>query len=781
MGKGSRNRDVHIQERTDNPKKYQAPKKAPKWVKPAVSIVLLVAVLFGAVAWIVAANGIVERNRVIVKSESGKYDLTQQMATYLVWQNMYSTYYSLSEYYLSSSTSSSTSSEEKELQKLQFALQYAQMSVQDGLRDSIESSLDKMVAYVALCDKAYEDGFGLDDADKETIDEQVEWLWNIKEAIGYYAASKNKFLSVITVAGMKEKDVRAALELMTLAEKFKMDYQTKLDAGLAKNPEIEAILAGYRDENLADFYTAKYLSYVSENKALAEKLATATTVEQFQEILIQEAFNDQYGILFNRYTTQEDAKAALALIEGKKNNENGSAWTDGINKIQDEFGGWTEAKTYANDSTFTLPVDIKDWMFSDLREQFDTFLVTTLDKDDNVVVYLVAVDEIADLGKSVKAHVKSYPAVSGESHDGKDNFKQLVYDYVKHVLMDTEKPEVDYKSADDKANDLKTKLSAEGANVTEILAGIDGLKSITASSTAAEKKAVPSVVTKAVEKAAKVGAIVAELDFDTSYLIYVSKVENKTYEYSYVSLESDLFYRVGDELVEGLEETFPTEKSISYTAKDDDDTKQTFAEWASELSADEKLPFVRQNNEAKWFEEKENVKGDDGKDKTDANGNVITKTVYAAYIIKDTMGFDTKKDVFQGGYISQTDAAAAESLKASLSGKTYSELVFELYVEGATTSYDKAFDAASITDKNVKAWFESADRKANEVAVITGADNKSYVVAFVAKQPEWKAKASAGYVAQERDEWVKGLSSKYTPNEKALNKIGEKTTTTAAQ
>ena len=38
MGKGSRNRDVHLQERTQNPKKHQDVKKTPAWVKPVVSI-----------------------------------------------------------------------------------------------------------------------------------------------------------------------------------------------------------------------------------------------------------------------------------------------------------------------------------------------------------------------------------------------------------------------------------------------------------------------------------------------------------------------------------------------------------------------------------------------------------------------------------------------------------------------------------------------------------------------------------------------------------------------
>ena len=49
MGKGSRNRQLHLQDREENPKKYKkkVQKQMPKWIKTAICVVLLVGVLFG--------------------------------------------------------------------------------------------------------------------------------------------------------------------------------------------------------------------------------------------------------------------------------------------------------------------------------------------------------------------------------------------------------------------------------------------------------------------------------------------------------------------------------------------------------------------------------------------------------------------------------------------------------------------------------------------------------------------------------------------------------------
>ena len=137
--------------------------------------------------------------------------------------------------------------------------------------------------------------------------------------------------------------------------------------------------------------------------------------------------------------------------------------------------------------------------------------------------------------------------------------------------------------------------------------------------------------------------------------------------------------------------------------------------------------------------------------------------------------------VIHGGYILYNgegygDKAAAN--KTGLEGKTYGALVSAMANLGGTTSQTSGIKDSSIVDANLKAWFTSADRKANDIAVIDNvAGNGKYVAAFVEKMVGWQSAAKNNYVKEQLTEWVDGLTESYTVNEKALAKIGEPSTT----
>ena len=93
MGKGSRNRQRHLESKVETPLRYQQKKETSKWVAPIICIVLVAAVLFGLITSAVSNSGIIERNRVIIESQTGKYDINQQIATFIAWQDLYSSSY----------------------------------------------------------------------------------------------------------------------------------------------------------------------------------------------------------------------------------------------------------------------------------------------------------------------------------------------------------------------------------------------------------------------------------------------------------------------------------------------------------------------------------------------------------------------------------------------------------------------------------------------------------------------------------------------------------------
>ena len=84
----------------------------PTWAKRALCIALLVAVLAGIVVAAIINSGSVLRGRIIVESKTGKFDINQQMATFILWQAMYQQGYNewINEYYTSLYTGSSSSS-----------------------------------------------------------------------------------------------------------------------------------------------------------------------------------------------------------------------------------------------------------------------------------------------------------------------------------------------------------------------------------------------------------------------------------------------------------------------------------------------------------------------------------------------------------------------------------------------------------------------------------------------------------------------------------------------
>ena len=772
MGKGNRNRMNHIQESVEKPRNHQETKKTSDWVTRVISIVLLVGVLVGLGAWFISDNGIIERNRILVKSKSGKYHLTQQMATYMVWQSEFWNNYNSAQSQASLSASSTTQSESELVMS---AMEGAKKAVLTQLNSFLTSNKTALIYYVSLCDKAREEGFKLTDADHEDIKDQMELLWTIKDNTGYYAVSKNKFLSTVMARGMKKKDIKAALELMTLADNFRMEYQARVAAGLEKDPEIESILESYREENPESFYSTSYVSYQAATEALA-KLLTAegiNSAETFRETVLKYGFDQEYKTLFNLYTVANVGEAAEdygKINGGQTDNENGNAWTEAIGTIS----GW-EQKTYKNEDSFELPAEVRDWMFLNTREDFHANIITTLGEDGTVGVYLVAIDKVDDLEKSVTAHVKSYATSDGKSYDGKENFDALVFEYVKNQILKTELSEdyknqtENYKSAKELATALNDRLTAEGADVAAILAEVTWENEITAESSDADKNKVHSTITKKLSSLTTVGPVVVERDFDTSYLVYVSEVDGAPTAYRYVSFESSPFNQIGDELVTLLQKNFvATEATIAYTKNDGND-QLTFSEWASETAENSGLSFVRKAGDTKYFAETKQ-----GATATDA-----PTTVYVAYMITKEMAFDATTEVVRGGYKAFATEAEANEFVSQLSGKTGIDLIFALYKEGGTTSFGQNLDFSTL-DKTVKSWFESTDRQANALAVVKGTDGGFYVTAFVDKVPAWKADARNGYVAQASTDWRDEISADYTVNEKALSKLpgkAEETTT----
>ena len=376
MGKGSRNRQLHQQEKIDHPEKYKKKNQIPKWLSPLIGIVLAVAIVVGLVAGIVSSNGIIQRNRIILESESGKFDVNQNMATFIAWQSLYynaSMYWTYCSYGLIEDTYGITDSYTVD----QYALTVAQSSLDTQLRDSIDDVLESIKVYVAVCDAAYKAGVELKDEDMTSVTEAIDELEALREEYGY--ASLKAFLKTAMGTGMKERDIRDALEMIALYNKYCTVKQVELEKAVTL-ADIEA----FRDQNPEDYYKTDYLTFAADNEDFAKELAKLTNAEDFKLAILNNHFDNNYKAAYNKYTTQVKATEALTTIKGKTNSNGGDALSKALKKIG------AEEKTYNKDDEENE--DLEKWLFSTSRKQYETALVTS----ENVIYVVAFLSEAAN-------------------------------------------------------------------------------------------------------------------------------------------------------------------------------------------------------------------------------------------------------------------------------------------------------------------------------------------------------------------------------------------------
>ncbi len=824
MGKGNRNRN---QASAAKNKRRAVNQKKNSWVLPVVLIVLVVAIIGVAVVDSVMNSGLVERNRVIVKSQTGKYDITQQMATYIAWLDLYSFYQgnydSFKEIYGTSLGDSATS----------FGLSMAASSLQGGLRDCIDDIQDKLVNYVAVCDAAYKNNITLGETEKASVANSVNTLKNIKNSDEDLAVlSLSAFMDIYIGNGMSEKDVRRAEEVIELYNLYRTQVETEYK---------EAVTLGdldtFRLEHPENYYKIDYLSFVADNKELADQLAACKTAEEFKSLVIKTHFDTKYAPVLSNIAASKDYLA----VEGKTD-DNGAALTDALNQI-----GASEAKTFTKTEMGDDLKKLSDWLFSTSRKQYQTTLIST-DNAEYIVAFMSASANTA----SVEARVKEYKHADISTTVGEDESfasdlaetfvaseradalyaelnasgadveailkandaqeaigitkdSDMPAAVIKQVLEMHEKPgalltateggvyyvmylrkvengaadfayckfgkEIDrYSSAKDQYNDLLQKLNAEGANLKELVTA-NGAISKTGVTSSTDSATVPSVVTKAIFKdGVAAGNIYTANANDVYYIIYVDEMsENKkTASISYVTFEGDLYFQALYSLRAGFDTAGAAaeESTDNYTP---DAEEGSYLAWLSEATTNDGAAPVSKRAEfdTKIIEETKD-----------------SKTTYTVYMVINTPMYLDVHEVVNGGYALITDTGHAETaaqIAEQIRGKTGTEL--EKALRAAKSNANIAtLSAAALSDTNLKGWMFSADRTEDEVGVVANkSGNGTYIMIHSERLLSWQAAAKTDYVQYNADEWVAGLveAGNYAANEKVLDKIGALSTTAA--
>lgn len=391
MGKGSRNRQVRIDDKVANPQNYVKKKKnrsSKNWtsiITAAVIILVAVAIVFSAVS----TSGTVLRVQRAVSS--AHYKVTGTMMQYFA-HTVYSNYITQYSNYYSSLLSS-----------------YQDYTIYDWLGIDQNQSLSKQVMdkttgetwfeyfmeqaraqveeLLLYCEGAYAIGMELDEDDQAEIDTTIAYL---KAYASYNSVSLSSYLSSLYGKGVKEKDVRAALKLSILAEKF----SEKLTEDFHESATAADVDAFYA-ENESDYLTADYLTYtidasltasmtdeeLAEAKTAADEAAAAllaaTTVEEFREAvrayLVETLTEDTASE--DETKTDETAEDAADDATDDTDDTDDDAKSEIDEKVEEALD-----QLLVEDFAYTTSTDLGKWIFGDKDNNVEKALVNTTHK-----------------------------------------------------------------------------------------------------------------------------------------------------------------------------------------------------------------------------------------------------------------------------------------------------------------------------------------------------------------------------------------------------------------
>ena len=337
MGKSNRIKINRADERMKKLGTQKTKKGLPNWAMNTIAIVITAVILLGVVAIFMSANGTWMRMSTAMSSENFRVD--GNMMTYYYntkYQNFVSNYSA----YLSSLSLDTT----KSLKNQNVVTDGSDTSVLDSLivgdfqgtwfeffMSETESEVKTMLYY---CEEAEKMGIKLTDEDMAEIDESIASIETSAASLGY---TTNAYLAASFGEGIKEKDVRNAMKLSTLATKGMNALSEKL-LGEVTDEQIAAEYAENAMEyNLVDytFYTFRvdyddvaeevkeanasatdaeileaYKTKIAEAKAKAAVLLAKTAIKDFEAYLLTEIAEQNYD---------EEFEAATLPTEGTLN------------------------------------------------------------------------------------------------------------------------------------------------------------------------------------------------------------------------------------------------------------------------------------------------------------------------------------------------------------------------------------------------------------------------------------------------------------------------------
>lgn len=453
----------------------------PSWLLTVVVVVIMAGALLTCIALAVANMGIIPRLTVAIKSDNFK--INQNMMSYFL-QTAYTDFTSSTTYKSLGSNSSLNAGDNKDLP---LSEQIIGSGTTDGtlapgftdktwLEFFVSKAKDNAVTVLAYCEEAYANNMALDDAEKENIATEIENMYaNIKYSlymnngysIEYLYMSDNECLNAYFGKGVREGDVKDAMELIALANKAEQTVLNDLDAAISIDEITEVYNTNPKKYQNVDFlnYSFKVKYDQVSSDVLAELGEDAKADEHEEEILaaykkeIQKAI-DRASALNDITDEDEFVKTALKYyIEDNYDDAYASA-----KKSED----LDDDEKPSEDDEARIKEAMIAAMFTELfaEDRKDTAVDDVEEKDDKYYAYNVEVTkEYGEFLNALKTELYS-DLIYEESGILNDGFA-----YPDIAEGESEKANISWLFADDrKAGDTTVIDEGDGADGKEITA-----------------------------------------------------------------------------------------------------------------------------------------------------------------------------------------------------------------------------------------------------------------------------------------------------------------------
>lgn len=350
MGKGQRAREARAGQKEEKRKALAKKKLRSKIYKIITGTVagLVAAALVAIIVFnLVSGTGFFLRNTVAM--EAGDYKIDNAMMTYFIrnqYFNFVNNYGDPSNYGLDTEKS--------------FASQQCALSEGTWLDFFLNEAKTQANNILLLANKAKANGVVLSDEDKKDIDDSIA---NFKSEAKEYNLTMSQYYGQVFGDGIKENDIRKAMELSTLASKYYEDYEAKIEIN-------EDTYKKHFDENQSLYVKADYLTATIPGETEAD---IRTNAKIFQKAKNADEFKKLLEDYYKSLRTKE-------YVEDKNLEDASKLTDDQIKEINETVASDIEnanATAYKPAADATDTKDFDKWLFESGRKANDIYTVET--------------------------------------------------------------------------------------------------------------------------------------------------------------------------------------------------------------------------------------------------------------------------------------------------------------------------------------------------------------------------------------------------------------------